>query len=504
MVIYTNNLAEKLFGFAMSREQLRETGLCDALEDPNLQLDIDLAIDFNAAVRGDEDAAERFTNNLILSSAFLDYSTADFYTTRMEQYPVFEYHVDRITYIFDNIDNINDYYSSASAREKGFLDSLKNALKDCLNSPCNLFASSSESIASIIDSVAASNTTTMPSLSDLRDLFKTAYGGIKKTVINDIPLAVGNMIGEMAIYSQDAFNQSIDMIYSKDPKKKDKLVADALAGKALDYDSTGYVYVPDIEAITSINGFATAVLSQAAADLGGCFRKYQHLARYSSYDPTQNLSRTNPDPASQTDDQGNSGPVTTGGVGPIDDMNRNLNCEVGNIATPDVAPPGSFSGSSLGSKDQYDRLLRALKDSKLIGTVPADGAKYGITTGSLEEWAQFFTALGNVESGFRYKASFRERNGVMSEGLYSLTVGEKGLTQTSIFNPDTNTKAAISIFEDNFLSSKNPNRYIGNYEGGRWVGGSAYWGPLRTRPDQPVGRDKRESNDLSIKLSDYR
>ena len=65
MVIYTNNLAEKLFGFAMSRDQLRNTGLCDILEDPNLQLDIDLAIDFNAAVRGDEDAAERFTNTFI-------------------------------------------------------------------------------------------------------------------------------------------------------------------------------------------------------------------------------------------------------------------------------------------------------------------------------------------------------------------------------------------------------------------------------------------------------
>jgi hypothetical protein len=89
MVIYTNNLAEKLFGFAMSREQLRDTALCGFLDDPRLTLDIDLAIDFNAAVRGDEGAAERFTNTLILSSAYVDYSTADFYTTRMEQYPVF-------------------------------------------------------------------------------------------------------------------------------------------------------------------------------------------------------------------------------------------------------------------------------------------------------------------------------------------------------------------------------------------------------------------------------
>ena len=104
MIIWSNNFAEKLFGFAMSREQLRETPLCGLLEDPNLQLDIDLAIDFNNALRGDEQAAERFTNKFVLSSSYLDYSTIDFYSTRMQTYPIFEYHVARIDYIFNNLD----------------------------------------------------------------------------------------------------------------------------------------------------------------------------------------------------------------------------------------------------------------------------------------------------------------------------------------------------------------------------------------------------------------
>jgi hypothetical protein len=509
MVIYTNNLAEKLFGFAMSREQLRDTALCGFLDDPRLTLDIDLAIDFNAAVRGDEDAAERFTNTLILSSAYVDYSTADFYTTRMEQYPVFEYHVDRITYIFDNLDNLGDYYANSNANERSFLDKLLDALKDCLNSPCNLFAASSESMASITDMAAKSNSSTIPSFQELKGKFKNAYGGLKTTLVKRLPDAVSDMFIELGTIGQGAWAQSVDMLYSKDPEKKKKIISNALAGKALDSDSTSYSYIPDLDAYTSVEGFATSVLSQAASDLGGCFRKYQHLARYSPFNPDQNLSITNKDPVSDKVD-GIDTSRNSFGVYSWDFQNRDLNTCRGGLpgsATPDVTAPGSvnpYTGGGKGSKAQYERIKQQLQGSSLIGKVPKDGAKYGITTGSIEEWAQFFTSLANVESGFRHSASFRESFGVMSEGVYSLTVGEKGLTKETIFNPDINTQAAINIFEDNFLSSKNPERYIGNYQDGRWVGGSAYWGPLRTSPDKMPGRDKREQNDLNIKPSDYK
>jgi hypothetical protein len=468
MVIYTNNLAEKLFGFAISRDQLRTTGLCDILEDPNLQLDIDLAIDFNAAIRGDEDAAERFTNTLILSSALLDYSTADFYTTRMEQYPIFEYHIDRVTYIFESLDNINDYYAAASARDKNFIDSLKSALKDCLNSPCNLFAASSESIAASIDYVAASNSTTIPPFAELKDLVRTTYGGLKNTLVKQLPDAVSNMIGKVAILGQDAFNQSIDIMFEKDKEKKDKIIANALAGKALDYDTTGYTYVPDIESFTSIEGFATSVLSQAASDLGGCFRKYQHLARYSPFDPDQNLSRTGTEPVQDSvDGQGyrrNSGGVVPPGLS----RENALSCDY-ELADPDVAPPGA---SSTTRNEQLLRVMRYLKGSRFDPDanggnfiIPKDGEIYGIKNGTLDEWANFFVNLADVESTFR-PGTYADINGfppanidnATSFGLYQL-----GLPQFSRFSgininrasannawadPDKNTQAFIKYAEE--------------------------------------------------------
>ena len=70
MIIYKHNLAEKLFGFAYSKEFLRQnTDLCGFVDDPNLALDIDLAIDLHRALRSDPIAAETLTNVLILSSS---------------------------------------------------------------------------------------------------------------------------------------------------------------------------------------------------------------------------------------------------------------------------------------------------------------------------------------------------------------------------------------------------------------------------------------------------
>jgi len=397
MVIYTNNLAEKLFGFAISREQLRNTDLCGILDDPRLTLDIDLAIDFNAAVRGDEDAAERFTNALVLSSAYVDYSTADFYTTRMEQYPIFEYHVDRITYIFDNLDNLGDYYANSNANERSFLDKLLDALKDCLNSPCNLFAASSESMASITDMAAKSNSSTIPSFQELKGKFKNAYGGLKTTLVKRLPDAVGDMFIELGTIGQGAWAQSVDMLYSKDPEKKKKIIDNALAGKALDSDSTSYSYIPDLDAFTSVEGFATSILSQAASDLGGCFRKYQHLARYSPFDPKQNLSTTNNLPVRDNVD-GKDTQRNSFGVYDWDynrtDSSLNPLCKGGisGSATPDVEAPGTaaaprnrekFTGSQ---SDYYKKVYDAVYAAAVAKGLPNPEviARLGAAQSSLE------------------------------------------------------------------------------------------------------------------------
>ena len=64
---------------------------------------------------------------------------------------------------------------------------------------------------------------------------------------------------------------------------------------------------------------------------------------------------------------------------------------------------GSGGGGGGGGGEVYQKLLSAYKASGLVGTVPPDGAKFGIKTGSAEEWARFGTAVANAESGFNPK-----------------------------------------------------------------------------------------------------
>ena len=111
MVIYGNNLAEKLFGIAISRDYLRyATPYCELVDDPDFIIDIDLAVDFNTALEGDPLAARRVVETLVLNSGLLDWSTIDFYVDKMMPHPYFQDEIRRINDIFNDPDfpNIGD------------------------------------------------------------------------------------------------------------------------------------------------------------------------------------------------------------------------------------------------------------------------------------------------------------------------------------------------------------------------------------------------------------
>jgi hypothetical protein len=65
----------------------------------------------------------------------------------------------------------------------------------------------------------------------------------------------------------------------------------------------------------------------------------------------------------------------------------------------------SVAGGGEGGSAIYQKLLAAYKNSGLVGTVPADGARWGITTGSAEEWARFGTAVAAQESSFNPRST---------------------------------------------------------------------------------------------------
>ena len=366
MVIYKHNLAEKLFGFAYSKEFLREnTDLCPFVDDPNLSLDIDLAVEFHKALRSDPIAAEKVTNLLILSSSYIDVSTAEFYTDKMKTYPVFDDHINRINDLFDSLPDIpkkdpNSLPDDEREREEigkyineqlttfpkvsgiapttpegipfptpekilyervslatgytpqqlsdiafnsNFNNALKNALEDCLNSPCNLFSETSDSIASLANQASMMNSTTMPTWGELKNNFFNAIGGVPDTIFKKVPMSIKNSIIELGQIGQQAIEQSTEMFFAKpDPldkegkKSKENIIKKALAGQSLNTDSQGYKYLPDLDSYLNVTKMSTKILKKAADDLGGCFNKFQQAARYEPYNPEHNKSFTSKDP----------------------------------------------------------------------------------------------------------------------------------------------------------------------------------------------------------------
>jgi hypothetical protein len=100
-------------------------------------------------------------------------------------------------------------------------------------------------------------------------------------------------------------------------------------------------------------------------------------------------------------------------------------------------------------------------------------ASYGIVSGSKEEWSNFFMRLGNAESGFN-QSNVSDINGISpgqrgyngnptSYGVFQIGTaagsgyklnGGKNFASDQLFDVNTNTQAAIKIWETNLYKPK--------------------------------------------------
>lgn len=149
----------------------------------------------------------------------------------------------------------------------------------------------------------------------------------------------------------------------------------------------------------------------------------------------------------------------------------------------------SDSGIDAGSLNQSLQLK--VQASGLNGFVPKDGDKFGIKTGSPEEWANFMTGLAHLESSLDPK-TVGDRNKFTgdSNGLFQLSPNDainwrlknSPFTKDELFDPELNSSAAVSIMEklvtgDGVIAENG-------------VGAARYWGPLRrgVNPTQRYGQ----------------
>lgn len=348
MIIYRANLAEKLFGYALSREFIKfDTTLCDLLDNPDLELDFELAINFNKAINGNLKSRETFTNTFILCSGYIDPATINFYTRKMNNYPIFKDEIKRVNYIFANIDRLptvsegnetgefdNFSVNESSPSNVDFYKRLRDALKDCLNAPCNVFSEVSPSIGKIAQVIPSANSTSLLSIGPLKDSMVSITNGMDMLVFNDIPKAFQDGITEVSKACSDAWGYVQNAFV--DEADVPDFVAKASSGQSLRSEINNFRYTPDLKSYFDISTIASNVLGEIASTLGGCFSRYEHGVRYNGYDPEQNLSQVNKSP---TIGSVNGVPTAFNSVGQSDRVAPQTNENLGlNVIIPPTVP----------------------------------------------------------------------------------------------------------------------------------------------------------------------
>lgn len=156
-------------------------------------------------------------------------------------------------------------------------------------------------------------------------------------------------------------------------------------------------------------------------------------------------------------------------------------------ATPSSPPPPLRAGEDgrVAPEALRSTISHRVQSSRLNRFVPADGKKYGITTGSPAEWARLFDALAVVESGHRTGAKGdKGKYTGGSNGLFQLSPEDgvnhselegfgRKFTQEELRDPEFNAQAALRIAE----KLVGEDGKIGSAAG---EGMARYWGPLRS------------------------
>lgn len=293
MVIYGNNLHEKLQGLAISRDYLKyNTPFCDMVDAPEWQLDINLALDYNCAINGNEDCATKLVQDLTLNSSVLDNSTVEFYLHKITYNPIFSSAIKEMRTRWSNLDGYDD----------DFQKTLRNALTDCLNSPCNLFQETSDSIGRMAQSASTRTSDNTMNL-ELHEGSTAGQGdevdsngptfmanmidGMDQTITNKIPGIFKNAFTEIVGIADTAFTNTQAVLAGK--KNLNDLRSKVQQGKSFRDPAKVFRYSPDVKSYYDYSAAGSNVLAKIKEDIGGCFNRFEFKYRYNPYE--NNMSR---------------------------------------------------------------------------------------------------------------------------------------------------------------------------------------------------------------------
>jgi hypothetical protein len=276
--IYGNNFHQKLQGVAISREYLKyNTPFCDLVDDPEWQTDINLALDYNSALTGNLDAADKVVQSLTLNSNVLDGSTVEWYLHKITNNPAFR----------SAIDNMRNRWSTPADWDDEFQFDFNQALKDCLNSPCNLFTETSDSIGRMAQAASTKTSDNTFGVGALSGSFTNMIDGLDQTIFTKIPAIFQDSFTEVAQVANKAFTNTQAVLAGK--KNLATLNDRVNNGQSFRSPSDVFRYTPDVKSYYDYSAASSNVLAKIKEDLAGCFNRFEFKYRYNPYE--NNMSR---------------------------------------------------------------------------------------------------------------------------------------------------------------------------------------------------------------------
>jgi hypothetical protein len=443
-------------------------------------------------------ASREFMKNFLLDAPGLTTEHLLFYRQKIDQLPndVKQVLKREVNSAFAKSENLSERVTTTESqrnfnrstpidKDKDFLQKISDLMNQC-ESACNYFKNLSQRVGSIYDYSAVNTIHNSPPQDT--DLNSPPPTGLSLEKVNKIPSALLDSITE-AYTSMKTF---MDKAKSSLHNFVSNYNLEKLGKNAFAPDEKGAVYIGATSPTlfqSTMEAYSKGVANNKML-LGDCFRIVDYMSRYNPFNPEMNIAKPiDKDIGIKTLEAVNGEYVPTtikvkvNGVTTSSHNGRSF----GMSDTPsntiklhdELKKKKTSKNHSQTQEEVREALDKYLEGSPLVTNFEnlspetrAQMASYGIVTGSKEEWSNFFMRLGNVESGFN-QSNVSDINGFSpgqkgyngnptSYGVFQIGLaagpgyklnGGKSFTPEQLFDVNTNTQAAVKIWETNLYKS---------------------------------------------------
>jgi len=182
---------------------------------------------------------------------------------------------------------MSDRWANPADWDDDFQFDFNKALKDCLNSPCNLFTETSDSIGRMAQSASTKTSDNTFGVGALSGSFINMIDGLDQTIFNKIPTIFQDGFTEIVQVANKAFTNTQAVLAGK----KNLSTLNDRVNNGQSFRSPGEVfrYTPDVKSYYDYSAASSNILSKIKEDLAGCFNRFEFKYRYNPYE--NNMSR---------------------------------------------------------------------------------------------------------------------------------------------------------------------------------------------------------------------